>query len=90
LVPIAGKGKLEPQWEVSNQEPGDLKISDGNRTKVVHTNRIQHHIQAAADSSESTLTKGATPLWFPSQVEHFIEETATSFCCNPPHNRQLP
>ena len=44
------------------KSPGSVEIGDGKRTRVVHTNRLQHRIQAAADG------------WIPPQVEHFIKQ----------------
>ena len=47
-VPTASK--LQPRWEGkwTVQEikgPVNLKITDGKRTRVVHTNRVRHHVQ---------------------------------------------
>ena len=45
-VPTAGK--LDPRWEgewvvKTIKSPVNVEITDGKRTKVVHTNRLQHH-----------------------------------------------
>ena len=62
------------------KSPVTIEISNGKKRKVVHSNQVQHRLQAAANSSESTVTSIAAPLWTPPQVEHFIEGTAS-----PPH-----
>lgn len=92
-VPTANK--LEPKWEgkwtvTSVKGPVIVEISDGKRTKVVHTNRLRHCIQAEADSSESTLTETTTNLWSPPQVEHFIVDTPTPSRRDPHRNRRPP
>ena len=79
-VPTAGK--LQPRWEggwkvTSVNSPVTIEISNGRKSKVVHSNRLQHRVQAAANSSESTVTNNVVPLWTPPQVEHFIEETVS-------------
>ena len=48
-----------------------VEISDGKRTRVIHTNRLQHRIQEAADG------------WIPPQVEHFIEQAVAPAHHNP-------
>ena len=65
-VPTAGK--LQPKWEggwrvISVKSPVTIKITDGRRSKVVHSNRLQHRIQAMANRSESTVTERVLPLW---------------------------
>ena len=60
------------------KSPVTIKVTDSRRSKVVHSNRLQCRIQAMANSSESTLTKGVLPPWAPPQVEHFIEETEST------------
>ena len=92
-VPTANK--LEPRWKgrwkvTLVKSPVTVAISDGKRTRVVHTNRLRHRIQAAADSSESTLTTGTTNVWSPPQIEHFVEETVTPSRRNPPRSRRAP
>ena len=49
-------------------------MSDGRRSKVVHSNRLQHQIQVMANSSESTATESVLYPWPTQKVEHFIEE----------------
>ena len=65
-VPTAGK--LQPRWEggwkvMSVKSPVTIQFNKGRKSKVVHSNRLRHSFQAAADSSESTMTKNVTPLW---------------------------
>ena len=53
-------GKLQPRWEggwkvTSVKTPVTIKISDGTKNKVVHSNRLQHRYQAMANSSESIM-----------------------------------
>ena len=67
-----------------------VEISNSKRIRVVHTNRLQHRIRATADSSESTLTKNTTNAWSPPQIEHFVEETDTPTCRNPPATDMHP
>ena len=79
-VPTAGR--LQPRWEggwkvTSVKSSVTTEISNGKKSKVVHSNRLQHHVQAAANSSESTVTNNVVPLWTPPHVEHFIEETVS-------------
>ena len=70
--------KLQPRWEgewkvTSVKSPVTIKISNGRKNKVIHSNRLQHCFQAAASNSESMVV----PLWTLPQVELFIEETCT-------------
>ena len=90
-VPTANK--LEPKWEgkwivISIKTPVTVEITDGKRTKVVHTNRLRHRIQP--DSSENTLAEDTTKVWSPPQVEHFIEDTPIPARRNPPRDRRPP
>ena len=92
-VPTAGK--LQPRWEggwkvTSVNSPVTIEISNGRKSKVVHSNRLQHRVQAAADSSESTVTNNVVPLWTPPQVEHFIEETVSPSDRYPSRQRRPP
>ena len=92
-VPTAGK--LQPRWEggwrvTFVKSPVTIEISNGRKSKVVHSNRLQHRFQAAANSSESTVTNKAVPLWTPPQVEHVIEETVSPSHRYPPRQRRPP
>ena len=76
-VPTAGK--LQPRWEggwkvKSVKSPVTIEISNGRKSKVVHSNRLQHRFQAAPNSSESTVTNSTVLSWTPLQVEHFSEK----------------
>ena len=60
LIPTARK--LQPRWEGNwiikdIIGPVNLKISDGKRTKVVHTNQVQRHIQPHQFTEEVPLEK---------------------------------
>jgi len=73
LLSIPTARKLQPKWEdgwsvVSVKPPVTVKISDGRRSKVIHSNRLQYQFQAMADSSESTVTEDVLPLWMPPQI----------------------
>ncbi len=59
--------------EVKSQT--NVKITDGERSKVVHVNRLQHRIQP---QSELPLSANAEPQlpWCPPRVEHFILPSA--------------
>ena len=68
-------GKLEPRWEgewrvKSVKSPCTMEITDGQRTRVVHVNRLRHRVQPTvtvapngADSSQG---------WHPPQVDHVV------------------
>ena len=68
------------------KSPTTVEISDGNRHKVVHINRLQHRLQPmeARHNSHDTLQP-----WYPPQIEHFIEP-AYEPRRNPPRSRRPP
>ena len=87
---IPTSGKLDPRWEgkwkiTSLKSPTTVEISDGNRHKIVHINRLQHCLQPMEASRNSLDIK---QTWHPPQTEHFINETP-EVRRNPPRNRQL-
>jgi len=54
-------GKLQPRWQgkwriLEIKSSTDIKISDGQSTKVVHVNRLQHCKQPQYDPTSSTDT----------------------------------
>ncbi len=56
-VPTAGK--VGPQWEgrwkiKSVKGPVTMEITDGQRTRVVHTNRLQHRTQPSPWEQQDT------------------------------------
>ena len=60
-------GKPQPRWEggwivTSVKSPMTIEINDGRKSKVVQGNRLQHHFQAVADSSESKVTNTVVSL----------------------------
>ena len=75
---IPTSGKLQPRWQgnwevVEIKNSVDIKVSDGNKTKVVHANRLQHRNQPSHDSTVSTtITDTISNSWFPPQVDHQI------------------
>eukprot|EP00731_Ephydatia_muelleri_P014297 Em0008g17a len=63
-VPTAGKLDLrwEGNWTVRGvKSPVTVEISDGDRTKVVHTNRLHIRIQPAVNSQPGIVPNPATP-----------------------------
>ena len=66
--------------------PTTVEISDGNRHKIVHINRLQHRLQPMEASRNSL---DIIQTWHPPQIEHFINETP-EVRRNPPRNRQPP
>ena len=98
-VPTAGK--LDPRWEGnwiirSVKSPITVEISDGVRTKVVHTNRLQQQIQPAVNSQPGTMPPPATPAirsaqsWEPPGVDHFVEPTPQAEKRYPTRDRHAP
>ena len=88
---ISTAGKLDPRWEgkwkiMSLKSPTTVEISDGNRHKIVHINRLQHRLQPMEASRNSF---DIIQTWHPPQIEHFINETP-EVRRNPPRNRQPP
>ena len=80
-VPTAGK--LDPRWEgewvvKTIKSPVNVEITDGNRTKVVHTNRLQHrYIPGVNDMAVEGSTVGNDASanksdWIPPEVDHII------------------
>ena len=72
-IPIARK--LQPRWEGkwTVQEirgPVNLKITDGKRTKVVHMNRVQHHVQPQQHMEEVPPEISQAAEWCPPQIDH--------------------
>ena len=82
LVPTAGK--LEPQWEggwgfKSLKSTVNVKIFDDKRTKVVHTNRLQHRcVPGTLDTATQANQRddGAKSDWSPPVIEHLILQPA--------------
>ena len=70
-------GKLQPRWQGKwrireIKSPTDVTITDGQNTKVVHVNRLQHRKQPQHDSTSSINTDSAPNNWFPPQIDHHI------------------
>ena len=69
-------GKLQPKWQgkwevIELKNPVNVTITDGQNTKVVHINRLQHRKQpqqdVVASSNTCTYTSCAPP-----QIDHYI------------------
>ena len=76
-------GKLQPKWQgkwkvIEVKTPINVKITDGQTTKVVHVNRLQHRKQPQPDTvpSSNTYTN-----WVPPQIDHHV------FPVSPPERR---
>ena len=71
-------GKLDPRWEgewviKSVKSPVTMEIYDGKRTKVVHTNRLQHrYVPGQHDAAVPGNTEGGNDCleWAPPSVDH--------------------
>ena len=96
-IPTAGKlqPKWDGTWEVrSVKNPITIEITDGNRTKTVHVNRLRHQIQpnrTECDRTPPTRAPSNIP-WQPTQIEQLIVPSADPL---PPHrypirNRRPP
>ena len=77
---IATAGKLDPRWEgewviKSVKGPVTIEICDGKRTKVVHSNRLQHHyVPGQRDPTKLNNTTNEIDHleWTSPSVEHVI------------------
>ena len=95
-VPTARK--LDPRWEgdwkiTAVKSSVTMEISDGNRKKVVHINRLHRRIQPRP--SESLEVRLSQLSWAQPQTEHFVvpsEAPTPSVRRNPPRtcNRRPP
>ena len=69
--------KLDSRWEggwkiKSIKSPVTMEITDGQRIKVVHVNRLRHRFpQSSDEQSPSSQHNTHSPLWEPPWVEHF-------------------
>eukprot|EP00731_Ephydatia_muelleri_P034213 Em0051g5a len=75
-IPTAGK--LDPRWEggwkvKACKSPVNMEVSDGTRNRVVHVNRLRHHIQMA-EGEEVGSTDRTQEEWVPPQIEHITVE----------------
>ena len=97
-IPTAGK--LDPRWEgewviKSMKSPITAEICDGRRTRVVHTNRLQHrYIPGQLDTAEldDINNRHECTDWAPPSVDHIVlspaEQTVTPRY--PQRNRRPP
>ena len=72
-------GKLDPRWEgnwsvKAVKSPCHVEITDGQRTRVVHVNRLRHRVQPTANTAPSVADTrhGSQQGWNPPQVEHVL------------------
>ncbi|KAL5515869.1 hypothetical protein EMCRGX_G001110 [Ephydatia muelleri] len=53
-----------------------MEIMDGKRSRMVHINRLHHHVQPGTAATPEVAT-GSRETWYPPQVEHFIVDIPT-------------
>ena len=97
-IPTAGK--LDPRWEgewviKSVKGPVTMEICVGEkRTKVVHTNRLQHcYVPGQHDATElsNTPNKNDCLEWTPPSVEHVIlQPTEQNMASRYPQRQRRP
>eukprot|EP00731_Ephydatia_muelleri_P010889 Em0005g1475a len=96
-VPTAGK--LDPRWEGnwtvrSTKSSVTVEITDGERTKVVHTNRLHRRTLPAVKSQlaphSATPADSSTQPWEPPGVDHFEQPTSQAERRYPPRERHAP
>ena len=80
---VPTRGKLQPKWQgkwkiIEIKNPINVKITDGQTTKVVHVNRLQHRKQPQHDAVPSSNTY---TTWVPPQIDHYV------FPVSPPERR---
>ena len=73
--------KLDPRWEggwrISEvMSPINMKISDGQRTRVVHVNRLRHRIQPQPNDPTIPF-QHRTSNSYPPQIEHLVVSDTT-------------
>ncbi|KAL5477314.1 hypothetical protein EMCRGX_G024098 [Ephydatia muelleri] len=76
LVVSSNSGKVGSQmggkWKVTRMmSPVTVEISDGNRVRVVHVNRMQPRLQSGTMEQAE---EGHRKPWSPPQVDHFFED----------------
>ena len=91
---IPTRGKLQPKWQgnwevLEIKSPTNVKITNGQTTKVVHVNRLRHRKQPQLKSIPVTTTPSSNN-WFPPQVDHHIISTPPSQHRYPQRNRCPP
>ena len=91
---IPTRGKLQPKWQgnwevLEIKSPTNVKITNGQTTKVVHVNRLRHRKQPQLKSIPVTTTPSSNN-WFPPQVDHHIISTPPSQHRYPQRNRHPP
>ena len=82
--------KLNPKWEggwkiKAIKSPVNMEITDGQRNKVVHVNRLQHRIQRLCKEIPDIEPAIDSHIWEPPWAEHITQATATA-----PSTRHYP
>ena len=73
-VSIPTAGKLDPRWEgnwtiKAIKSPSTFEISNANKCKVVHINRLRHRTEV---SSQNGSNEAHGNSWTPAQIDHHI------------------
>ena len=92
LVPTRGKLQLKWQgkWKVIElKNPVNVKITNGQNTKVVHINRLQHRKQPQHDMVPSSNIYTYTS-WAPPQIDRYILSESLSERRYPLRTRRPP
>lgn len=68
-------GKFDPRWEgkwtiKALKGQSTFEISNGNKCKVVHVNRLRRRIELSPDNMEEV--NGELDSWTPPQIDHQI------------------
>ncbi len=93
---IPNRGKLSPRWEgrwrvKSVQSDVNMEISDGERSKLVHVNRLQHRSQPQPTSQQTDMRHVQdTCEWSPPQIEHELLADTQPAPRYPGRDRQPP
>ena len=91
---VPTRGKLQPKWQgkwevIELKNPVKVTITDGQNTKVVHINRLQHRKQPQQDVVPSSNTCTYTS-WAPPQIDHYILSESPSERRYPQRSRRPP
>ena len=92
---VPTRGKLQCKWQgkwkiVELKGTTDAKITDGQITKVVHVNRLQHRKQPQHDSVPVTNTDASSNNWSAPQADHHIISVPPSQPRYPQRHRRPP
>jgi len=92
---IPNTGKLSPHWEggwkiAECKSPVTMTITDGERLKTVHVNRLRHRIQLEPDDIHDPLPQRVTSSWHPPQIDHSVISVEPSVRRYPVRERHPP